>query len=147
MIEPSPKPRLCDRMWQINQVWRVCSTDCKAVSDKRDIFRLVLPNSGFEHFLALLKVALMKDLDRVRGYDKFPDQQSIEKVEAYPPPSDEVGTLRHQPASPKESGFRISARVVGLILRALWPFVTKFFPWLGWASLLVYAIIEFLLTR
>lgn len=87
----------------------------------------------------------MKDLDRVRGYDKFPDQQLCEKAEASLPQDDATDTQERQPVSPKERGFRISRRAVGLILRALWPFVTKFFPWLGWASLIVYAIIEFLL--
>lgn len=89
----------------------------------------------------------MKDLDRVRGYDKFPSQQSNEKAKASLLLSDATDTQEHQPVSPKERGFRISPRAVGLILRALWPFVTKFFPWLGWASLVVYGIIEFLLSR
>lgn len=86
----------------------------------------------------------MKEIDRVRNYDKLPDEESALKAEAYPPQVEESDIQAHPDASKPKNGFRISPRVVGLILRVLWPCVVKFFPWLGWLSVIVYLIIDVL---
>lgn len=86
----------------------------------------------------------MEKIDRVRNYDKFQDEESVLKAEAYPLQSAESDIQAHPDASKPRNGFRISRQVVGLILRVLWPFVTQFFPWLGWLSVVVYLIIDWL---
>lgn len=86
----------------------------------------------------------MREIDRVRNYDKFQDAEFASKVEAYPPPVEESGTPEHQGVSQRESGSRTLKPVVGLGLRVLWLVLTKFFPWLGWLSVVVYFIIDWL---
>lgn len=49
------------------------------------------------------------------------------------------------PSEPDKPAPRVPWRVIGTILKAVWPFVVKAFPWLGWATAIVYAIVEFLL--
>lgn len=86
----------------------------------------------------------MKEIDRVRNYDKFPDAQSASKAAAYPPQSGANDIPAYPIVLKEQNGSRILLRVVGLGLRVLWPVVTKFFPWLGWLSVVVYLIIEWL---
>lgn len=46
-----------------------------------------------------------------------------------------------EPVPPKSDGWKA---LLALVLKVAWPIVTKFFPWLGWLTVAVYAIIEFL---